>query len=468
MSAQTLDREQLTRDQLWRLDELTERARKGNPRVKLELERLTARLLGAQRLTSAEAAEEMSQAIAGRQVGQGGAIPLPALLGLTGSLTPGTRQVKRYDVETIKRNNPPAQVLGRYGVTVRGKNCRCPVHRSRGEGVMQVEADHVYCHSCGFHGSAIDLVMALEEVGFREACAILGGTTELTVVDWTPPSRPKEAGPAPVQRNLSPLAHAAHVALWEGVANGEANCIRALEYLTVERGFTEAQLVDWGIGLITPVVSSTLLPFIRDADRTDERWRGRITIPCRNQDGSVYTVKARSVGAPRKGEDKYFNPARTSVRPFLWGQLPASGEVLIVEGELDALSALAAGIGEVIAVPGVSALSEAHAQALAARRAPVYLLLDPDTLLNRTILGDLKDTPDRELPEGPARAARRLARRLLEAGCDLRLVLPLAGGVDLNATLAEHGADVLLEQLVQGLDAAVSLSPARQVRRAVC
>lgn len=476
--ARQINRDLLTHDQRWRLDELTSQAQYGTPRGKRHAERqlaaLTRHLLALQAppMSATEAAAEIAAARTGVSIGQG-STPLPPLQGLTGEDYSGVeRKVLLFDVQALKQDNTCEQVLEARGIQVRGRKCGCPVHGSRGTGVMAVYPDHVHCHSCGFHGDVIKLVAALEGLDhiadFKVVCEILGGQREASARVIAPTRRAASAAPTPRQRDLGPLADAAQKALRDGISADDPQCLRALEYLTTERGFSLEQIEAWGLGLITPSIPSALLPLVRDADRSDERWRGRITIPCRNADGSVYTVKARSVGNPPAGQDKYFNPSRTPVRPFLWGQLQPEADVLIVEGELDALSAMAAGIDDVIAVPGVGALSETHAAKLAQHGRPVYLLLDPDTLLERTLIANLKDVSDADLPTGPARAARNLARRLLAAGCDLRLVPALPGGTDLNGILAAQGPDALLEQLITGLENAVTLRPPPKRRRYIC
>ena len=80
--------------------------------------------------------------------------------------------------EEIKRI-PMKEVLSRYGTTVNSRGfCNCPFHADK-TASMKVWNDHVYCFGqCNERLDQIDFVQKKEDCDFKEAFAILGGTSE--------------------------------------------------------------------------------------------------------------------------------------------------------------------------------------------------------------------------------------------------------------------------------------------------
>lgn len=76
--------------------------------------------------------------------------------------------------EEIKRTITMNDVLKRYGIRVRNKNCICPFHDDTNPS-MQIFPDGYKCHSCGEYGDIFTFVMRMENCSFKEAFLILGG-----------------------------------------------------------------------------------------------------------------------------------------------------------------------------------------------------------------------------------------------------------------------------------------------------
>ena len=77
-------------------------------------------------------------------------------------------------VEEIKQNTTMNDVLARYGVTVRGQMCCCPIHGERHPS-MQIFPDGYKCHACQSHGDIFTFVMEMEHCDFKQAYLLLGG-----------------------------------------------------------------------------------------------------------------------------------------------------------------------------------------------------------------------------------------------------------------------------------------------------
>jgi len=71
---------------------------------------------------------------------------------------------------------PMRDIIGRYGLRPdRGGYIRCPFHTEK-SGSMKIYPDHAYCFGCGWYGDQIDFVSMTENLDFKEAFVLLGGT----------------------------------------------------------------------------------------------------------------------------------------------------------------------------------------------------------------------------------------------------------------------------------------------------
>lgn len=78
-------------------------------------------------------------------------------------------------LDEIKRI-PMRDIIGRYGLRPdRRGYIRCPFHTEKSAS-MKIYPDHAYCFGCGWYGDQIDFVSATENLRFKEAFVLLGGT----------------------------------------------------------------------------------------------------------------------------------------------------------------------------------------------------------------------------------------------------------------------------------------------------
>ncbi len=161
---------------------------------------------------------------------------------------------------------------------------------------------------------------------------------------------------------------------------------KVLRYLKEERGYSEDIIRDMGLGYISPAEAKVL----EERCKVGIAWRVEeypLSIAYFSR-GNVMGFKFRTITEPEKGKSKYMNTKSLGSEgmdnnPF--GLTPQSlnknnkkGEVIVVEGELDALHAIALGLPNVIAVAG-GKITEGKAIALKkSGYKNVVILLDTD------------------------------------------------------------------------------------------
>lgn len=85
------------------------------------------------------------------------------------------------NVERLRREHPIADVVARYGITLRQSGQalvgRCPFHADSGRPNLHVYPDTArwFCYRCSIGGDAIDFTRRAEHLGFVEACERLTG-----------------------------------------------------------------------------------------------------------------------------------------------------------------------------------------------------------------------------------------------------------------------------------------------------
>ena len=82
------------------------------------------------------------------------------------------------DAEAVKAHNDIVAVIERYTrLQKSGKNFTglCPIHQERHPSLMVYpDEQRFYCYGCQRHGDVIAFIMAMENVDFKQALAVLG------------------------------------------------------------------------------------------------------------------------------------------------------------------------------------------------------------------------------------------------------------------------------------------------------
>lgn len=81
-------------------------------------------------------------------------------------------------LDEVKRI-PMHEVVERYGFRPsRAGFIHCPFHSGDKGASLKVYAKDWHCHACGAHGDQVDFVMRMDNLSFKEAFMLLGGTYE--------------------------------------------------------------------------------------------------------------------------------------------------------------------------------------------------------------------------------------------------------------------------------------------------
>lgn len=74
---------------------------------------------------------------------------------------------------------PMRDVVGRYGFRItRSGFIHCPFHQGDKGASLKIYERDWHCHACGAHGDQIDFVRRMDNLSFKEAFMVLGGTYE--------------------------------------------------------------------------------------------------------------------------------------------------------------------------------------------------------------------------------------------------------------------------------------------------
>ena len=346
---------------------------------------------------------------------------------------------QQTDFEAVRDRHSLMSVVERMGVDTTGwepddhvtLSCLMPDHADSDPSMLlYLDDEHYTCKagSCGSHGDVIQLVRDAYGVRVRDAVRLLDRPGPLPAVDVTgdPHARPrakkKSIAASSIVRSERPdlgrtpeaRVRAATQAAWRyytldklharavaylgrrGIdvtpleaVSGEPVAghtphqgwppVRLAEHLRA-KGFTDDELVD-----------AALIRRYPDTGNTVDAYRDRVLLPVRDDAGRVTALIGRYVGH-RSGVPKYLNPARTAVydkqvnlyRPTT-GQLDPAGQVVVVEGTLDALhlAAVAAAAGRLdefapVTSSGLALRPEQLATVLALSPRPIVLAADGD------------------------------------------------------------------------------------------
>jgi len=303
----------------------------------------------------------------------------------------------RSPIEAARVRHRLAEVAGRTGVELMqitgSVTIRCPLpshgHVDHTPSLrLYLDDDIFFCFGCGAKGDVVEWVCRTERVGWREAIAILDAGRPLTNAWGTrgarvaqrPHSRPsthrRAASPrheteAPdLSRTPPERVHAALDAAW-GYYTYPPLRYRGEDYLR-ERGIDAVVLEAYTgrpeVGH-TPAKADGLVNSLRSRGFSDDElvdaglahrrlgdgalvdfYRQRVLVPIRDDQDHIVGIIGRNVGDQGRFP-KYKNPPRTVVynkSVNLYQPLPAPtdprGQVVVVEGTLDAMAIAVAAI----------------------------------------------------------------------------------------------------------------------------
>ena len=359
-------------------------------------------------------------------------------------------------LDEIRTRVPLEGVIGkRVRLTRRGRELLglCPFHKEKTPSfTVNEDKGFFHCFGCGEHGDVIGFVMRDEGLSFPEAVERLAGDAGLALPARDPRAEAREkqrlslfevveaaakwfeaelAGPrgAQARRYLEGrgVDEATRATFRLGYAPDSRTALRSkLE----KDGVTQAMLLDAGL-VIAP----------DDGRAPYDRFRGRLIFPIWDRRGRVVAFGGRALG---DGQPKYLNSPETPLfakGSLLYGQhlaAPAArkaGQVIAVEGYMDAIALHQAGIAQAVAPLG-TALTEQQLEGLWRLADDPVLCFDGDEAGKRAA----GRAVERALPKLSAKRSLRFAT--------------LPAGQDPDTMVRDRGARAMAEIV----DAAIPLS----------
>ncbi len=322
----------------------------------------------------------------------------------------------------------------------------CPFHQEKTPSFMVQRGDSYYhCFGCGTHGDAIQFLMSYLNLSFAETIESLGERFNVPL-EKIAYSEGEKIDKVSLKEALETAMRFFHFYLLHTEEGGSA-----LHYL-YKRGLTIDFIRRFEVGL-APAASGlfhkamykqkiskqTLLEAGLNSGEGRSFFRDRITFPIRNALGSVIGFSARKYKESTFG-GKYINTAQTPLfkkSTLLFGinfcrrRIQSERRALIVEGQIDCLKLIEAGLNLTVAALG-TAFSESHVQQLQKLQVRhVYLLFDADE---------------------PGRVAvSKVGHLFQKVGIEVRVV-HLPKGSDPDTFLMQFGVEKLIDRLEKAQD----------------
>ncbi len=329
----------------------------------------------------------------------------------------------------------------------------CPFHKEKTPSfIVTPSRGRYHCFGCGTGGDAISFIMEIEGLSFPEAVEVLARPLNIDLSSYLADEESEG------ERRSFHRANEAATQLWSEALMDPQHGAQALQYMK-DRGFGEKILrqfdVGWAPGLPGWLEDNLaksgvdgelahradLLRASKQADRPGSYayFRNRLMFPIRSISRQVVGFGGRIVG---QGEPKYLNSADStyfSKSKLLYGfdssRMPIAREktAILVEGYLDVMALVQAGIPNVVATCGTAFTVE---QAKLIRRGAQNVLLVFD--------GD----------KAGLKAAVRSADVALKNGLEPKIV-SLPAGEDPASLVIDHS----VEDMHKALDEALGYVP---------
>ncbi len=365
-------------------------------------------------------------------------------------------RIAEESIQKVADSSDIVEIIGGYFPLKRaGTSFRaiCPFHKEKSPSFhVNPSRQSFHCFGCGAGGGVFRFVMDYEHIDFPNAVRKLAQRAGIVLVE---DNDPKEQSRRDQRSRLLELHKEVSARFHRNLLRThEAEHARA--YLK-RRGLTKEIAVDWQIGY-APAGWETLrnwamekgftrdelvqggLLSVRDGESQGgyDRFRDRLMFPIRNDYGEVVAFSGRILNDSQK-EAKYVNSPETPIFSkgrVLFGldkskrSLIEAGSAIVLEGQIDLISAFEHGVRNVVAPQGTAFTSE---QARLLRRfvEQVILCFDSDTAGQNAV--------EKSLPS------------LLAAGIEVR-VASLPSGEDPDSLIRGQGVEAFSEKLSTARD----------------
>lgn len=273
----------------------------------------------------------------------------------------------------------------------------CPFHNEKTPSLMISPQKQIWhCFGCGEGGDIFGFVMRYENISFREALEILAQKAGVQLPE-------RSAGDGQAKKTNEELVRINNFAAkFFHQLLGSQSGNTAMNYLT-GRGLTQPTLEKWQIGF-APESFDTLVKALtakqvdqkialqagvlakNDRGQIFDRFRDRITFPIFNYYGNVVGFTARVLDGSLANTAKYINSPETPIynkSKILFGlnfareAIRKADEVVVVEGQMDCITAHQAGFENTVATSG-TALTEDQLRLLSRLTKNIKFSFDQD------------------------------------------------------------------------------------------
>lgn len=293
-----------------------------------------------------------------------------------------TQKIDEHKIEEIRSNSDIVNVISDYmHLTKRGRNWfgLCPFHQEQSPSFSVSEDKQIFhCFGCGAGGNVITFVMDMEQVPFPEAVSKLGERVGIAV-DVTPREQQQVSTPEGQMQRRMKEAHQIAADYYHHMLMHTEDGEVALQYLE-SRGFTQTLIEEYQIGYALPAWDGlTNLLTARGLDLHEaaqsglivqreqdgscfDRFRGRVMFPIRDEQGKTIAFSGRIL-EKSENEAKYMNSPESPIfhKSDVFFNLDKARatirkhhHIIIMEGFMDVLAAVRAGIPNAVATMGTS------------------------------------------------------------------------------------------------------------------
>ncbi len=344
-------------------------------------------------------------------------------------------------IQQVQQATDIVDLVSQYvALTKAGKEFKglCPFHNDHKPSMYVVPAKQIFhCFVCQAGGGVFKFVEMFDKVSFPEAVETLAERANIPI----PQERPPVPGEISLGKGdlIKATTFAARFFRDQLLSPFGAS---ALEYAH-KRGITDESIARFGLGFAPDywdgllraarnegiheqlLLAAGLVVRREGGNGCYDRFRNRLMFPIMDIGGKVIAFGGRALGAEDKA--KYLNSSETALfdkssnlYAMNWSRegISSSGRAVVVEGYLDAVIPLQAGVNNVVATLG-TALTERHIRILGRYAKEVVLLFDADAA-------------------GQAASERALEMFLLQA-LHVRVATIPAGKDPCDYTLAEGG-----------------------------
>ena len=310
--------------------------------------------------------------------------------------------ISQATLQEVQRSVHIEEVVGDFvSLKKKGQNlwACCPFHQEKTPSFSVSPTKGFYkCFGCGAAGDAITFVREIEGVSFVEAVKYLankyGIDIQASVPNEEQAQHQHEKDSLYILLNLAKEYYVS--TLWEH-AEGQT---MGLSYFRA-RGFTDSFIKQFELGYSLDTwegfyqfarakgyeegILEKAGLIIQKAQKTYDRFRGRVIFPIHNVSGKVIAFGARVLKAA-KNQPKYINSPETAIyhkSDSLYGLFQAKQQIrqedncYLVEGYTDVLGLHMAGIANVVASSGTS-LTEEQIQLMSRFTQHITIVFDGD------------------------------------------------------------------------------------------